>query len=59
MKKLILCFAIVLSAFENETVPTQIEPMEQSMIQMMNEEIVNGFFDGDSTKVPYDTYFLQ
>lgn len=53
-----VCYLVVLSL---QTKPTNTEDKKivvDDFKSMMNQSVIDGFFDGDTTKIPKDTYFM-
>ena len=54
-----LIFLILLSCISCTTITKQELISDNSFKNEINKSIIDGFFDGDSTKAPKGTYFLK
>jgi len=60
MKKFILIILVLSTFISCKTEEKHIGLTDTfSLKQEINKSIVDGFFDGDSTKIPKGTYFLK
>ena len=54
-----LIFLILLSCISCTTITKQELISDNSFKNEINKSIIDGFFDGDSTKAPKGTYFIK
>ena len=59
MKHLLFILAILLTSCSIEKPLINICNADSSFKDDVNKSIVDGFFDGDTTNIPKNTYFLK